>query len=312
VCLSGKSSGVNSARSVTFCENSSEPTKTLRYSNPHSNIESQKKIYTCIMASPRRAFGVLTDPNGVRPSPKKVEQPKMASDVTKVASDMTKLVASSALAAEAASAAAQQALSATSNPIPPGAHSRLLQDAGIQLLSQIGEGGFGTVYMARCSSGQARACKMVGHGGDAEEMEDIAREVAVHERLGASTGAQFYVALYAHFTEPMRSILVMELCAGIELEDYTLRQPAARLSEREAHPVAAQLAAALVHCHDAGVVHLDVTPRNVLVDTTPSKEQGPVRLKLIDCAGLPEDRTASCIPPLFRHRRPAQPLCSLR
>lgn len=237
------------------------------------------------MQSPRRAFGtVLTEPNGVRASPN-VAKSASSTDAAKAAcTDATAFQA--LLAAQTASAAL---LAVQQASIPPGVNSKLLQASGIELVSQIGEGGFGTVYMARCAStGEARACKMVGHGGDAEEMADIEREVAVHGRLGSSNGSSFFVHLHVHFTEPMRSIIVMEMCAGVELEEYILRQPHSRLSERDARPLAALLAAALTHCHDAGVVHLDVTPRNVLVDhADPPTDPRLVQLKLIDCAIAP-------------------------
>ena len=76
-------------------------------------------------------------------------------------------------------------------PLPPSVGTLQFYDSNgthsIELLREIGEGGFGTVYLAKSSRFQQRlACKMVGHGGDPDEMADIAREVAVHAHLSSS------------------------------------------------------------------------------------------------------------------------------
>ena len=146
----------------------------------------------------------------------------------------------------------------------------------IVLHEVIGEGGFGTVYTA-ISNNCRCALKMVGHGGDAEGLADIAREVAVQRHLTAD-GSDAFVALHAHITESVRSHILMDLCMGVDLEAHVMEQPHGRLTEVDARPLAARLLDAVAACHAADVVHLDIQPRNVLV-------QDPARpglLKLID------------------------------
>ena len=72
--------------------------------------------------------------------------------------------------------------------------------------------------------------------------------------------------LEGHYTEAVRSLLLMELCeGGVELESHVLAQPHSRLTEASLRPLAAQILDAVIHCHNAGVAHLDVQPRNLLV-----------------------------------------------
>ena len=205
----------------------------------------------------RRALALVADPNSKPTSEGKQDAPQSAS-----------------AEAETALAAARKALA-----LPTIGTLHFLDGHSVELLDRIGEGGFGTVYSARSSRHSLCACKMVGHGGDLGEIADIAREVACHKRLSGLGGSTSVVQLLDHYTEPVRSILLLELCSGVELEAHILEQPHGRLSECAARPIAALLLEAVAHCHDAGVCHQDIQPRNLLVEP----ERG--RLKLIDYGG---------------------------
>lgn len=161
----------------------------------------------------------------------------------------------------------------------------------LRLCQEMGRGGFGVVYAGRSSKvpGGPVAVKMVEHSGDGEATEAVAREVDIHTRLFASpdhAATRLLVRLHEHVAQPFRSLLILEFCHGIELEDFMQQQPSSRLSEALARPAAAQLAEALAYMHDvAGVAHLDVMPANVLV--TPASPRQPSgtgisALKLID------------------------------
>ena len=211
------------------------------------------------MATPRRALGTLSANNVVvRPSLNKPPAPIAH--------------------ARAALDAAAQTIKASTTPSIGTLHLAE-SDGGIhtvELVKEIGEGGFGTVYLASSSRSTAPlACKMVGHGGDPDELADIAREVAVHKLL-VQSGSPHLVHLHSHYTEDVRSILLLELCHGMELLELLDEAPNGRLAETEARSLGKSLLEAVAHCHDSGVVHLDVQPRNVIVD------QSTHSLKLID------------------------------
>lgn len=156
--------------------------------------------------------------------------------------------------------------------------------ADVTILHEIGAGGFGTVYSARWSQmGELPiALKMVGHGGCADDIADIERERAVHERLFSTkhTANRLLIQLHGYFHEPARSLLLMELASDhVELDDHVAQQPCGRLNEGQAIRLAALLSEAIERCHDMDVAHLDIMPRNVLVSPCGYK------LKLIDYGG---------------------------
>ena len=184
-------------------------------------------------------------------------------------------------AAVAAVAASREVTASAKQSTPPINSVLLSPDHLVTLCSELGEGGNGTVYLGHSSKrpGTYMAVKMVGHGGDADEIADIKREVAAHQHLFSTDhpSNRLLVQLYHYHHESVRSLLLLELVnAHIELEDYVEQQPQSRIVEASAKPLAAQLAEAVARCHSMHVAHLDIQPRNVLVSADGKT------LKLID------------------------------
>jgi serine/threonine protein kinase len=131
-----------------------------------------------------------------------------------------------------------------------------------ELLVKIGEGGMGTVYKARCrSSGQVVALKLVPSDVVADtilikrfEKEFLTAKTLDHPNI---VRALDYQAMQDE------AILTMEFVDGISLGEKLERE--GRLPEAAAILIVAQVAQALHHAHQRGLIHRDVKPDNVLL-----------------------------------------------
>ncbi len=130
---------------------------------------------------------------------------------------------------------------------------------GYEIVRVIGRGGFGTVYEARqLSVDRTIALKVL----DARTLgDDGQRRFRAEARtIGGLSWHRHVASLYDAGTTPDGDpYLVMELLDGGSLRGRTLSPPA--LTE-----VAHQISSALGAAHDAGVLHRDIKPDNILVD----------------------------------------------
>jgi tetratricopeptide (TPR) repeat protein len=130
----------------------------------------------------------------------------------------------------------------------------------LELVREIGRGGFGVVWEARDRpSGRAVAFKAVRAGGRAGQREDrLLREAEVAARLAHPN----VVALEAVGRCEHGPYLVLELLRGEPLHDRLERRP---LASAEALRIGVDVARALAHAHAQGVVHRDLKPANVFL-----------------------------------------------
>lgn len=131
-----------------------------------------------------------------------------------------------------------------------------------RLMEQIGEGGFGLVFVAEQQRPVRRkvALKVVKPGMDTREV--IARFEAERQALALMDHPNIARVLDAGTTETGRPYFVMELVRGVPItefcdrHDYNLR---ARLE------LFISVCNAVQHAHQKGVIHRDIKPSNVLV-----------------------------------------------
>jgi len=131
-----------------------------------------------------------------------------------------------------------------------------------KLLQKIGEGGFGTVFMAEQTEPIQRrvALKIIKAGMDTKE--DIARFEAERQAIDLMDHPNIARALDAGATEAGRPYFVMELVHGIPVTDYCDQS---RLPTRERLQLFIKVCQAVQHAHQKGVIHRDLKPSNVLV-----------------------------------------------
>lgn len=131
-----------------------------------------------------------------------------------------------------------------------------------RLLEQIGEGGFGVVFLAEQSAPVKRkvALKVIKPGMDSRQV--VARFEAERQALALMDHPNIARVLDAGETETGRPYFVMELVRGVQITDYCDRVP---LAPRQRLELFVTICQAVQHAHQKGIIHRDIKPSNVLV-----------------------------------------------
>jgi 5'-AMP-activated protein kinase catalytic alpha subunit len=150
-----------------------------------------------------------------------------------------------------------------------------LSQQNIKILAQIGEGNFSKVHICE-KYGEKFACKICDPATDDKDLyiEALRDEI---KALKCVKGHPNIVRL--HLVEEVSGIfyLVMQFLNGGDLCDYVMRKQS--LNEHEASRIVLQVARALRHCHNNGVVHRDLKPENLMIHTAP----GTGELQVVLC-----------------------------
>jgi serine/threonine protein kinase/tetratricopeptide (TPR) repeat protein len=138
-----------------------------------------------------------------------------------------------------------------------------------KLLEQIGEGGFGVVFMAEQTQPVRRkvALKVIKPGMDTKQV--VARFEAERQALALMDHPNIARIFDGGATASGRPYFVMELVKGVPVTEYCDRQ---RLTTRRRLELFLSVCRAVQHAHQKGVIHRDLKPSNVLVavhDVTP-------------------------------------------
>jgi serine/threonine-protein kinase len=154
-----------------------------------------------------------------------------------------------------------------------------------ELIEELGHGGMATVYRARDRRlGREVAVKIIHR--HLRENREVSSRFSAEARAVAKLRHPNIVAVFdvSDEEEPER-YLVAELVRGITLRK--LLEAHGHFPAEIAAALALELAEALAHAHEQGIVHRDVKPENVLVDLSdlhepPSGTQRRSRVKLTD------------------------------
>ncbi len=131
-----------------------------------------------------------------------------------------------------------------------------------KILQKIGEGGFGSVYMAEQEEPVRRkvALKIIKLGMDTKQV--IARFEAERQALALMDHPNIARVLDAGATETGRPYFVMELVKGITITEYCDKH---KLSPGQRLELFIAVCHAVQHAHQKGIIHRDLKPNNVLV-----------------------------------------------
>jgi len=130
-----------------------------------------------------------------------------------------------------------------------------------KILSQLGRGGMGVVYLAQDSKlGRKVALKLLPE--EFTRREDLVRRFALEAKAASGLNHPNIVTVYE-----IGQTGASEYIATEYIEGETLRQHFARgrMSLREVLDVVIQIAGALAAAHGAGIIHRDIKPENIML-----------------------------------------------
>jgi serine/threonine protein kinase/Tfp pilus assembly protein PilF len=138
-----------------------------------------------------------------------------------------------------------------------------------KLLEQIGEGGFGVVFMAEQQHPVRRkvALKVLKPGMDTRQV--VARFEAERQALAIMDHPNIAKVHDGGATASGRPYFVMELVKGVPITEFCDQN---KLTTRQRLELFVPLCQAVQHAHQKGIIHRDLKPSNVLVsvhDTVP-------------------------------------------
>jgi serine/threonine protein kinase len=144
-----------------------------------------------------------------------------------------------------------------------------------KLVEKLGEGGFGTVYVAEQFEPVRRrvAFKITKLGMDTKRV--VARFKIERQALAMMDHPGIAKVLDAGATGSGRPYFVMELVDGIKITEYCDQN---RLSTRRRLELFIKVCRAIEHAHQKGIIHRDIKPSNILI----TQHDGHPAPKVID------------------------------
>ncbi|MEO9593171.1 serine/threonine protein kinase [Rhodopirellula bahusiensis] len=150
-----------------------------------------------------------------------------------------------------------------------------MQIGSYKLREQIGEGGFGLVFVAEQEQPVRRrvALKIVKPGVGSKEV--IARFEAERQAVALMSHPNITQVFDAGVTTDHRPYFVMELVRGLPITDFCDEK---QMDVRQRLNLMIDVCSAVHHAHQKGVIHRDIKPSNVMV----TLHDGKAVAKVID------------------------------
>jgi len=146
--------------------------------------------------------------------------------------------------------------------------SELLSDGCIhdsyEISEELGSGGFATVFRAEVKETGVKVAvkRMIKADQGFGFQSDVTAEVAILRRIGRHGRM---VSLVDCYEDDKNIYVVLELCHGGDLFDWFILDQ--EVPEYHWAILVREMLKAIAHCHDKGVLHLDVKPENFMLSS---------------------------------------------
>ena len=162
------------------------------------------------------------------------------------------------------------------------------------ILEPLGEGGMGTVYLAEDPRiGRRLAIKTVRLQGGAQNVEENQQRLLMEARAAGRLLHPNAVALFDADEVDGTLFLAFEYVPGVDLSRRLTDDPP--LTLRQVLGLLREIADALHHAHQAGIVHRDIKPSNVLISPEGTAKVADFGLAKLKNESLELTRTGSVL-----------------
>ncbi|KAF9334076.1 hypothetical protein BG006_002740 [Podila minutissima] len=134
-----------------------------------------------------------------------------------------------------------------------------------QILTQVGQGGFGEVFLAR-KSDTAELCALKRMSKRHLHLQDEVQHILTERDVLTATRSEWHVRLLYAFQDPDYVYLAMEFVPGGDVR--TMLSARGVLREEDTWLYFAEMVMAIDALHAQGYIHRDLKPENFLIDAT--------------------------------------------
>lgn len=138
----------------------------------------------------------------------------------------------------------------------------MMLDGRYEIIERIGEGGMAIVYKALCHRLDRYVAVKIMRDDLAAD-EEVRRRFCAESHAVAMLSHPNIVAVYDVSHNDTVEYIVMELVNGITLKQYMEKKGA--LNQEEVVHFSKQIANALAHAHERGIIHRDIKPQNIML-----------------------------------------------